>query len=111
MTGILVAIVLNLTPNAPSLDLFGHGPVTNLSSEQAWTNAAAHLWFGIACPLALSRWTSLKTWKAGVVCGAVVLTRETFWHGRTSGPEVRTDLLSNLLPILSVVIVDALVHP
>jgi hypothetical protein len=108
MTVLLLAIALRLTPNAPSLDVFGSGPFTNLGSEQADTNAIAHVWFGLACPLALSRWAGLRTWQAGTICGAAVVARETFFHGATPGPEVRTDLLSGVVPILAVVVVDAL---
>jgi hypothetical protein len=42
------------------------------------------------------------------ICGGAVLARETFAHGATPGPEVRTDLLSGLLPILAVVLVESL---
>ena len=112
MTALLLALSLRLAPNPPSLDAFGSGPFTNLGhgDEQAWTNAIAHVWFGVACPLALSRWSGLRTWQAGAICGVLVVARETCWHGSTPGPEVRTDLLSGLLPIATVVAIDALVH-
>ena len=101
-------LALSLKLNAPSLDVFGPGPFTNLGEEQANTNAIAHVWFGLACPLALTRWAQWKPWVAGVACGSAVLLRETFMHGRTPAPEVRTDLLSGLLPILAVVTLEAL---
>jgi len=110
MAALLLALALRLTPNPPSLDVFGPGPFTNLGSgsEQAATNAMAHVWFGLACPLALTRWAGLAPWRAGLACGAMVVTRETFFHGSTPGPEVRTDLLSGLIPILAFVLVDTL---
>lgn len=107
--GLLLALSLRLTPNPPSLDLFGHGPMFNLTSDAAWTNAAAHLWFGAMCPLAgyyAGGRQGLRI--AAGACAGFVLLRETFFHGRTPGPEVRTDLLSGLLPILAVVVIDAL---
>jgi hypothetical protein len=106
VTAILLAISLRL--NAPSLDVFGPGPLLNLGEEQANTNAIAHVWFGLACPLALTRWARGSPWLAGTICGGAVLARETFAHGPTPGPEVRTDLLSGLLPILAVVLVESL---
>jgi hypothetical protein len=106
MIALLLAISLRL--NAPSLDVFGPGPLTNLGSEQADTNAIAHVWFGVACPLALLHWAGWKPWAAGVACGSAVLIRQTFFHGATPGPETRTDLLSGLLPILAVVAIEAL---
>ena len=110
MPALLLALALRLTPNPPSLDVFGPGPFTNLGSgsEQAATNAMAHVWFGLACPLALTRWAGFPPWRAGLACGAMVVTRETFFHGSTPGPEVRTDLLSGLVPILAFVLVDTL---
>lgn len=98
MSGLLLALALN----APSLDLFGHGPLLNLGTEQSDTNAAAHLWFGLACPLVLREFAGWKKWQAGLACAGLVLARETFMHGKTPGPEVRTDLLTGLLPILVV---------
>ncbi len=111
MTALLLALTLRLTPNPPSLDVFGPGSFTNLHSEQAWTNATAHVWFGTACPLAgyyFDGQRGLRVAAAG--CAAFVLLRETFWHGRTPGPEVRTDLISGLVPIFAVATIDALVH-
>jgi len=36
---------------------------------------------------------------AAASCAGLVLLRETFFHGRTPGPEVRTDLVTGLLPV------------
>src|SRR6266850_1801085 len=109
MLAILLALTLRLTPNAPSLDIFGPGPFTNLGrgDEQAWTNAAAHLWFGAACPLAghyVGGRRGLRI--AAASCAGLVLVRETFFHGRTPGPEVRTDLVTGLLPPVALLAID-----
>lgn len=114
MTGLMLALALRLVPNAPSLDIFGAGPFTNLGGgdEQAATNAIAHVWFGAMCPLAGYYAGGSRGLRiAAASCAAFVLVRETFWHGRTPGPEVRTDLISGLLPIAIVVAVDLWVHP
>lgn len=111
MIPLLLAISLRLTPNAPSLDVFGSGPLTNLGSEQADTNALAHVWFGIACPLAGYYAGGRRGLRiAAGACAGLILIRQTFFHGATPGPETRTDLLSGLLPILAVVAADALVN-
>jgi hypothetical protein len=47
---------------------------------------------------------------AGLSCAALIITRETFFHGRTGGPEVRTDLISGLAPIAVVLALDAIIH-
>ena len=110
MTGLLLALALQLAPNPPSLDVLGHGPLTNLGSEQADVNALAHLWFGAACPLAGYYAAGRKGLRiAAASCAALILARETFFHGKTPGPEVRTDLLSGLLPLATAVVLDALV--
>jgi hypothetical protein len=112
MTGILLALALQLAPNPPSLRIFAPGPLLNLGTEQADVNAVAHLWFGAACPLAGYYVAGRKGLRiAAASCAALVLTRETFFHGRTPGPEARTDLLSGLLPLATAVLLDALVHP
>jgi hypothetical protein len=113
MLGALLAFALRLSPNAPSLDLFGPGPFTNLSTgdEQAFTNAAAHVWFGATCPLAgyyIGGQKGLRV--AGLSCAALIITRETFFHGHTAGPEVRTDLISGLAPIAVILAMDAIIH-
>lgn len=110
MLAILLALSLRLVPNAPSLDVFGSGPFTNLGTfeDQAWTNAAAHVWFGAMCPLAGYYAGGRRGLRiAAASCAGLVLIRETFFHGRTPGPEVRTDLLTGLVPILAVVAIDA----
>jgi len=106
----LLAIALRLVPNAPSLDVFGPGPFTNLGSgDAAQTNALAHVWFGAMCPLAGYYAGGSRGLRiAAASCAALVLVRETFFHGQTPGPEVRTDLLSGLLPIAAVLLVDLL---
>jgi len=107
---LLLALSLQLAPNPPSLDVFGPGPFTNLSgNEQAWTNAAAHVWFGTACILAGYYVAGRKGLRvASASCAAFILVRETFFHGRTPGPEVRTDLLTGLGPIAVVLAFDLL---
>jgi hypothetical protein len=110
MTGILLALALHLAPNPPSLDVFGRGPLTNLGSEQADVNALAHLYFGAACPLAGYYADGRRGMRlASAACASLILIREAFFHGRTPGPEVRTDLISGLLPIAIVVVLDAMV--
>ena len=109
----LAALLLaaSLLPNAPSLRIFGPGPFTNFGqSHEANTNAVAHMWFGTACPLAISRWAGIKTWQAGAICTSAVLTRQTFFHGPTPGPEVRADLISGLGSIGIVLLIDAIVN-
>src|SRR4051812_35353127 len=87
---------------ALSLHVFGPGPFTNLGPEQANTNAIAHVWFGVACPLALQRFAGWEPWQSGLACGLAVLGRDAVLHGNTPGPEVRTDLISGLVPIVAI---------
>jgi hypothetical protein len=106
---LVLALSIRLAPNPPSLDVFGSGPFTNIGGgdEQAWTNAVAHVWFGSMCPLAgyyVDGRRGLRI--AAASCAGLVLLRETFFHGRTPGPEVRTDLVTGLLPPVALLAFD-----
>lgn len=103
-----LALALNLTlasgfdlkPNPANLDIFGPGPVLNLGLgnkyvDQAWTNASAHVAWGTLIPVAADKLWGRKG--VYVACGlwtAWTLTNETWFHGKTPAPEVRTDLAS-----------------
>lgn len=104
MLGLLAALSLTLAPTKPSFPYLGPGPLTNLGTweEQAWTNAIAHVWFGVNCPLVgyfigSQRGNAKKGALVGAVaCTGLVVVRETFFHPNTGGPEGRTDLMTGV---------------
>ena len=115
MVGILLALVIHLqvVPNPPSFHIFGPGPVFNVfqGDEGADTNAIAHVWFGVACPMVGHVYGGKKGMMvAGATCASLVVVREVFFHGNTPGPELRTDMVSQLGTIGVTLFLDWLLH-
>lgn len=106
---------IDLAPSSPNLPVFGSGPVTNLSDgRQALTNASAHVGWSLALPLA-GRLVGGRAgmWIAGLSWLGYSLANETFYHAPSSpGPhypaEVRTDLLTRIVPCAAVLLFAAL---
>lgn len=98
----------SLQPFNPSLPLFGSGPVTNLSSAESYTNASAHIAWALAIPLLGEHYGGHKgKLYAGLSWIAFSIITESFFHApqHTSDgypSEVRTDLITKLVPTLLV---------
>jgi predicted alpha/beta-hydrolase family hydrolase len=120
----LPAVVLALAVRA-SLPVFGPGPLTNLNCyprwsdrgcDAAWTNAAAHVGWSLAIPLLGKEVGGRRgLWIAGGAWIAASLLQEAFLHApEHPGPgypsEVRTDLLTRLVPCALVLVIDLATH-
>lgn len=87
-----------------SFPVLGPGPLTNLSEGgQAVTNASAHVGWSLALPLL----GYAMAGRTGLLCAAgawwvLTLVSEICFHGG-SPSEVRTDLLTRLVPCAVVV--------
>lgn len=83
-------------------------PITNLclpvsSCDGAWTNASAHAGWAVAIPLTGYTVDGRRgMYVAGLTWIGWTLLNEWQFHGPTPGPELRTDLLSRILPTLLV---------
>ena len=121
MLAALLVAALGLQPLRPSLPVFDGGPATNLAldCDACMTNASAHVAWAIALPLAGERIGGRRgLWVAGLGWMGLTLVTETLFHAPpgTLGPayasEVRTDLLTRLVPCASILLFDLLrSHP
>jgi hypothetical protein len=109
------ALGVDLTPTSPDLPVFGPGPVTNLSQGgAALTNASAHVGWSLAFPLAGRVVGGRKgMWIAGLSWIAYSLANESFFHepshpGQGYPAEVRTDLISRIVPCATVLLLGFL---
>jgi hypothetical protein len=103
------------TPRA-NFPVFGPGPLTNLQAgnDGATTNASLHALWALAIPAA---GRSIDGRRGALVCGgawiAASLVGEAFFHApENPGPgytsEVRTDLLTKIVPTLAFLLADAI---
>jgi hypothetical protein len=104
------------TPRA-YFPVFGPGPLTNLQAgnyDAATTNASLHALWALAIPVA---GRSIDGRRGALVCGggwiAAALVGEAFFHApENPGPnyasEVRTDLLTKIVPTLAFLLADAI---
>lgn len=94
----------------PSLPVFGGGPMFNFGeSDQAMTNASAHIAWSLVVPLVGEKIGGNRgKWIAGLSWIAFTLLRETLTHappgpqGYAYPSEVRTDLITSIVPTLIV---------
>jgi len=100
-------------PTAPNLPVFGGGKVVNVfESDAAATNASAHVGWSVAVPLAGKAIGGRKgMWVAGLSWIGFSLATETFFHapphpGAYYPSEVRTDLLTKILPCAAILAFD-----
>jgi hypothetical protein len=100
------------------LQVFGPGPATNLGSDAANTNAIAHVGMALAIPLLGEHFFGRRGfWAAGLSWLGYSLLEEAFWHCPGGCPlspgynaEVRTDLLSRVLPAAVLLAWDLATH-
>jgi len=100
----------------PSFPVFGGGDFVNFTSgdNQAMTNAAAHVGFSLAVPLLGEHfWGRKGLWIAGLSWMALTLVQESLFHAPPNpGPgyaaEVRSDLITRLVPCAALLVFDAL---
>lgn len=95
----------------PNLDVLGPGPVTNLrQGGVAITNALAHTGWAIAIPLIGEKVGGKKgKWIAGLSWIALSLIQESLFHApnnpsQSYPSEVRTDLITRIVPTILVLI-------
>ncbi len=100
----------------PSFPVFGSGKFVNFlnGDNQAMTNAAAHVGFSLAVPLVGEHfWGRKGLWATGLSWMALTVIQESLFHAPpNAGPgyaaEVRSDLLTRLLPCATLLLFDAL---
>ena len=100
----------------PSLPVFGGGRFVNFvnGDNQAMTNAAAHVGFSLAVPLLGEHfWGRKGLWATGLSWMALTMVQESLFHAPAkAGPgypaEVRSDLLTRLVPCAGLLIFDAI---
>jgi hypothetical protein len=98
-----------------SFPVFGSGPVVNFANgdNQAVTNAAAHVGFSLAVPLLGERfWGRKGLWATGLSWMALSVVQESLFHapanpGAGYPAEVRSDLITRLVPCATLLILDA----
>lgn len=100
---------IGVTGFNPSLPVFGDGPFLNLQQDgDARLNAAMHVAWALAIPLIGERlWGSKGKWITGLSWIALTLIQESLFHApKDGGPnypsEVRTDLITRIVPTLVV---------
>lgn len=99
----------------PSLPLFGPGPVVNFlgGDNQAVTNASAHVAWSLAVPLVSQHFGGRKgLWIGGLSWIALTMVQESLFHAPPKpGPgyasEVRSDLLTRIVPTALLLLLDA----
>ncbi len=105
----------------PNFALFGGGPLLNLKVNGQWddravTNAAAHVGFAVAVPMAGYYAGGRKgMWIAGLSWIGLSLFTETLMHAPpNAGPmyasEFRTDLASKIIPTAAILLWDYFSH-
>lgn len=103
----------------PYFQVFGSGPLTNLGSgDMAVSNASAHMFASIAIPLLGEKIAGRRgLWISGLSWVGYTLLEESMYHCPGSCPvsgaynsELRTDLISRLLPTLAILTVDLVLH-
>src|SRR3990172_6820556 len=102
----------------PSVPVFGGGDFVNFTSgdNQVVTNAAAHVGFSLAIPLLGEHfWGRKGLWISGLSWMALTLVQESMFHAPPNpGPgyaaEVRSDLITRLVPCATLLLIDALSH-
>jgi hypothetical protein len=99
----------------PDFPVFGGGKLVNVfDDDQALTNAAAHVGWAIAVPLAGERIGGRKgLWIAGVSWMALSVVQEALFHAPAQPEagypsEVRADLLTRLVPTAALLLWDLL---
>ncbi len=97
--------------------MFGGGRVVNIfDSDQALTNAAAHVGWSLAIPLIGERLGGRKgMWVAGLSWIALTVTQESFFHappnpGPAYASEFRSDLITRIVPCAAVLVWDLIRH-
>jgi AbrB family looped-hinge helix DNA binding protein len=84
--------------------------------NQAMTNAAAHVGFSLAIPLLGEHfWGRKGLWISGLSWMAFTLVQESMFHAPANpGPgypaEVRSDLITRLVPCATLLVIDALTN-
>jgi hypothetical protein len=122
--GLLLVAAVNvraadLSPSVPSfnpnLPVFGGGKFVNIfESDNAFTNASAHVAWSIAAPLIGNQLGGRKgLWIAGLSWIALSVTQESLFHAPPHpGPgypsEVRADLLTRVVPAAAILVWDAM---
>lgn len=99
----------------PSLPVFGPGPTVNFLSgdSQALTNASAHVAWALAVPLVAEHFGGRKgLWIGGLSWIALTVVQESLFHAPPNpGPgyasEVRSDLLTRIVPTALILLWDA----
>jgi len=99
----------------PSLPLFGPGPVVNFlnGDNQAVTNASAHVAWSLAVPLVAEHFGGRKgLWIGGLSWMALTVVQESLFHapphpGPGYASEVRSDLLTRIVPTALILLWDA----
>ena len=99
----------------PSLPLFGPGPVVNFlgGDNQAVTNASAHVAWSLAVPLVSQHFGGRKgLWIGGLSWIAATVLQESLFHapprpGPGYASEVRSDLLTRIVPTALLLVLDA----
>ena len=98
--------------------LFAPGPITNIGrgNDAADTNAAAHVGWALAIPLAGKVCYGRKgLWAAGLGWIGYSVVSELWFHapdgvGNSYAPEFRADLISRLVPTLTTLTIDLLMN-
>ena len=99
----------------PSLPLFGPGPAVNFlgGDHQAVTNASAHVAWSLAVPLVSQQLGGRKgLWIGGLSWIAATMLQESLFHapprpGPGYASEVRSDLLTRIVPTALLLVLDA----
>lgn len=100
----------------PSFPVFGSGSVVNFlnGDNQALTNASAHVAWSLAVPaVGQMLWGRKGLWISGLSWIALTVVQESLFHapsqpGAGYPAEVRSDLITRLVPCATLLVVDAL---
>ena len=100
----------------PSFPVFGGGPLVNFlnGDNQALTNASAHVAWSLAVPaIGQMLWGRKGLWISGLSWIALTVVQESLFHAPSQpGPsypsEVRSDLITRIVPCATLLVVDAL---
>ena len=119
MIGLLAALTLALAPAKadltlnPNLRVFGPGPFINaFENDQALTNASAHLGWSIAVPVLARHYGGHRAeYIAGGSWIVLTLVQESLFHAPLHpdpqySSEVRTDLLTRIVPCAAILLID-----
>jgi hypothetical protein len=100
----------------PSFPVFGGGPMVNFlnGDNQALTNASAHVAWSLAVPaIGQMLWGRKGLWISGLSWIALTVVQESLFHapsqpGLDYPSEVRSDLITRIVPCATLLVVDAL---